>query len=95
MENYDGGIVRDYVSQFQQLGTKAQKGEDVSLLLPELVAKAREHIAIWKDGDPAKNQARLAGQLRMNAELSAQSSPAFAKALMDAAELLRSDASRD
>ena len=93
-ENYDGGIVQGYLGQFQQLGTKAQIGADVSAQLSALVEKAREQIAIWKDGDPAKNRARLVGQLRMNADLSAQSSPVFAKTLRDAAELLSNDAAR-
>lgn len=84
-ENYDGGIVEGYLTEFKQLGTKAQAGEDVADRLLMLLQKARGHLAIWKDGDPEKNKARLVGRLRITADLAAHSAPEFARTLMSAA----------
>jgi len=87
-ENNDGGIVQNYLTRFMQLGTKSELGENISDQLSSLVRAASDHIAIWRVGDAVANKARLVSQLRLNADLAAQSSPALARTLVDAAEML-------
>lgn len=86
--NSDGGIVQGYLDRFMQLGAKSQLGEDVQTQLASLVVEARDHIAIWKSGDPEENKAKLIARLRLSADLAEQSSHTFAKTLMRAAEML-------
>ncbi|WP_141717107.1 hypothetical protein [Burkholderia cenocepacia] len=87
-ENSDGGIVQGYLNRFMQLGTKSQLGEDVQTQLVSLVGEARDQLAIWINGDPEQNKAKLVGGLRSNAGLTAYSSPVLAKTLMHAVEML-------
>ena len=95
VENNDGGIVQNYLTRFMQLGTKSEFGEDITDQLSSLVREASDHIAIWKVGDAVANKARLVSQLRLSADLAAQSSPALARMLVDAAERLTPTTSGD
>ncbi|MGK8208410.1 hypothetical protein ACRS8P_00840 [Burkholderia cenocepacia] len=87
-ENNDGGIVQNYLTRFMQLGTKSELGENITDQLSSLVREASDHIAIWRVGDATANKARLVSQLRLSADLAAQSSPELARMLVDAAEML-------
>ncbi|PRF45802.1 hypothetical protein [Burkholderia multivorans] len=93
VENNDGDIVQNYLTRFMQLGTKTELGENITDQLSSLVREASDHIAIWRVGDAIANKARLVSQLRLSADLAAQSSPALARTLVDAAERLAPTAS--
>lgn len=84
---YDGGIVNGYLTEFMQLGMKAYAGANVEDENRELVKKAMGHLDIWVDGDKLQNKRRLIAELKLRAETAAPTNPAQAKVLKDAHDM--------
>lgn len=85
MGDMDIGLVNQYLTRVNQLAVKAQNGADITADLGTTVAEAVDHFAIVYN--PAAQLDGFIGQLKFNAELLREKSPAHSETLLQAAAM--------
>lgn len=87
MSDHDEGLITQYVHKVQALGVHAEAGEAVQAETRAVVTEAIEHFRIVKSSDPQANLLAFRGRLRIIAEASHSSQPAFKRTLEYAASI--------
>jgi hypothetical protein len=86
--NYDEGLINQYISQIEALAFKAQEGKDVEADIKAVLEKASTHFLIVKTSDSNANLARFKARLKLNAEIVHESQLKYKTALNLASKLI-------
>ena len=87
MSDHEEGLIRQYVDAIKALGVRAESGEDVNAAITSKVNEAVDHFRIIKSSDPLANLLAFKGRLKLTAEATHPSQPAFKQTLRHAADI--------